>query len=68
MAELEDAYEREKLDHEREKRFNRDVQLHEIKLMDQLKLVKKIMVRGSPPANLSLTNLKRTENLLLWSC
>lgn len=68
MTELEDAYQREKLDHEREKRFNRDVQLHEIELMEQLKRVKKIMVRGSLTASLSLTTLERTENLLLWSC
>ncbi|KAL1972810.1 hypothetical protein VTN31DRAFT_6352 [Thermomyces dupontii] len=45
VTELEDAYQREKLDHEREKRFNRDVQLHEIELMEQLKRVKKIMDR-----------------------
>jgi hypothetical protein len=38
------VYQREKLDHEREKRFNRDIQIHEMELMDQLKRTKKIMV------------------------
>ncbi|KKA25646.1 C-x8-C-x5-C-x3-H zinc finger protein [Rasamsonia emersonii CBS 393.64] len=37
--------EREKLDHERETRFNRDIQIHEMELMDQIKRIKKIMDR-----------------------
>ncbi|RAH49826.1 CCCH zinc finger protein [Aspergillus brunneoviolaceus CBS 621.78] len=36
VAQLEDAYEQEKLDHEREKRFNRDIQVHEMELMGQV--------------------------------
>lgn len=44
MTDLEDAFSREKLDHEREMRFNRDIQIHEIDLMDKLSRVKTIMV------------------------
>ncbi|RAL14924.1 CCCH zinc finger protein [Aspergillus homomorphus CBS 101889] len=36
VAQLEDAYEQEKLDHNREKRFNREIQVHEMELMEQL--------------------------------
>ncbi|KAL4893456.1 hypothetical protein BDV59DRAFT_177451 [Aspergillus ambiguus] len=45
VTELEDAYQREKLDRERETRFNRDIQLHEIELMDQISRIKSIMDR-----------------------
>lgn len=44
MSELEDAYHQTKLEHEAEIRFNRDIQLHEMELMEQIKRVKKIMV------------------------
>lgn len=44
MANLEDAYSREKLDHERETRFNRDIQIHEMELMDKISRIKTIMV------------------------
>ena len=44
VSDLEEAYKREKLDHEREKRFNRDIQIHEMELMDQITRVRKIMV------------------------
>jgi hypothetical protein len=44
VSDLEGAYKREKLDHEREKRFNRDIQIHEMELMDQITRVRKIMV------------------------
>lgn len=45
MTDLEEAYSREKLDHERETRFNRDIQIHEIELMDKISRVKTIMDR-----------------------
>ncbi|KAF9892531.1 hypothetical protein FE257_001640 [Aspergillus nanangensis] len=45
VTELENAYQREKLDHERETRFNRDIQLHEIELMGQISRIKAIMDR-----------------------
>ncbi|KAL5355779.1 hypothetical protein BJX96DRAFT_78702 [Aspergillus floccosus] len=45
VTELEDAYKREKLDRERETRFNRDIQLHEMELMDQISRIKSIMDR-----------------------
>ena len=44
VTELEDAYQQEKLDHERESQFNRDIQLHEMELMDQISRIKNIMV------------------------
>jgi hypothetical protein len=51
VTELEDAYKREKLDRERETRFNRDIQLHEMELMDQISRIKSIMVSSlrTPP-------------------
>ncbi|OJJ37532.1 hypothetical protein ASPWEDRAFT_39231 [Aspergillus wentii DTO 134E9] len=45
VTDLEDAYQREKLDHERETRFNRDIQIHEMELMDQISRIKTIMDR-----------------------
>jgi hypothetical protein len=48
VSELEDAYHQVKTEHEREIRFNRDIQLHEMELMEQIKRVKKIMVSVSP--------------------
>jgi hypothetical protein len=48
VSELEDAYHQVKAEHEREIRFNRDIQLHEMELMEQIKRVKKIMVTISP--------------------
>ncbi|OKL57575.1 hypothetical protein UA08_07009 [Talaromyces atroroseus] len=45
VSELEDAYHQTKIEHEREIRFNRDIQLHEIELMEQIKRIKKIMDR-----------------------
>ncbi|OOO10990.1 hypothetical protein OAory_01074600 [Aspergillus oryzae] len=45
VTELEDAYQQERLDHERETRFNRDIQLHEMELMDQISRIKTIMDR-----------------------
>jgi hypothetical protein len=47
VSELEDAYQQEKLDRERETRFNRDIQIHEMELMDQIKRIKKIMVNSA---------------------
>lgn len=44
MTDLEDIYSREKLDHERETRFNREVQIHEMELMDKISRIKTIMV------------------------
>lgn len=48
MSELEDAYYQVKAEHEREIRYNRDIQLHEMELMEQIKRVKKIMVFHHP--------------------
>lgn len=48
MGELEDAYYQVKAEHEREIRYNRDIQLHEMELMEQIKRVKKIMVTINP--------------------
>ncbi|EEA29015.1 hypothetical protein TMatcc_002624 [Talaromyces marneffei ATCC 18224] len=45
VSELEDAYHQVKVEHEREIRYNRDIQLHEMELMEQIKRVKKIMDR-----------------------
>ncbi|GBF64457.1 hypothetical protein TMEN_7173 [Trichophyton mentagrophytes] len=44
ITELEDAYQRERLDHDRETRFNREVQMHEMELMEQLTRFKTAMV------------------------
>ncbi|KAJ5102090.1 hypothetical protein NUU61_004312 [Penicillium alfredii] len=45
VTDLENSFQREKLDHERETRFNRDIQLHEMELMDQISRIKTIMDR-----------------------
>ena len=45
VARLEQKYQQEKLDRDRETRFNRDIQIHEIELMDQISRIKNIMVR-----------------------
>ncbi|PLB51129.1 hypothetical protein P170DRAFT_382370 [Aspergillus steynii IBT 23096] len=45
VTELEEAYQQEKLDHERETRFNRDIQIHEMELMDQVSRMRNIMER-----------------------
>ncbi|KAL4801159.1 hypothetical protein BDV19DRAFT_8865 [Aspergillus venezuelensis] len=45
VTELEGAYHQEQLDHERERRFNRDIQLHEMELMEQISRTKAIMNR-----------------------
>ncbi|KAB8072187.1 hypothetical protein BDV29DRAFT_6265 [Aspergillus leporis] len=45
VTELEDAYQQERLDHERETRFNRDIQIHEMELMDHISRIKAIMDR-----------------------
>lgn len=59
VTELEDAYQRTRLDHERETRFNRGVQMHEIELMEQISRIKTIMVRhGILCAN--------SQNLCSW--
>ena len=55
MTELEDAYQQERLDHERETRFNRDIQLHEMELMDQISRIKTIMVRADNDGALYLS-------------
>lgn len=44
LQELEDLYKRERLDHDREKRFNRDIQIHEMELMDQINKMRQVMV------------------------
>ncbi|KAL4909279.1 hypothetical protein BDW74DRAFT_79612 [Aspergillus multicolor] len=45
VTELEGAYQQEQLDHDREKRFNRDIQIHEMELMEQISRTKAIMNR-----------------------
>ncbi|KAJ0418947.1 hypothetical protein BJY00DRAFT_171535 [Aspergillus carlsbadensis] len=45
VTELEGVYRQEQLDHEREKRFNRDIQIHEMELMEQISRMKAIMNR-----------------------
>jgi hypothetical protein len=44
VTDLETSFAQEKLDHERETRFNRDIQLHEMELMQQISQIKTIMV------------------------
>lgn len=44
MTDLENSFQQEKLDHQRETRFNRDIQLHEMELMQQISQIKNIMV------------------------
>lgn len=44
MTDLETSFQQEKLDHQRETRFNRDIQLHEMELMQQISQIKNIMV------------------------
>ena len=71
MTDLEDSFQREKLDHERETRFNRDIQLHEMELMQQISQIKTIMVGGgsarSPGrALIQVLAFYRTENLSSW--
>ena len=46
MTELEEAYQQEKLDHERETRFNRDIQINEMDLMDKVSRLKTVMVNN----------------------
>ncbi|KAK1139739.1 hypothetical protein N8T08_011203 [Aspergillus melleus] len=45
VTELEEAYQQEKLDHERETRFNRDIQINEMDLMDKVSRLKTVMDR-----------------------
>ncbi|KAI9373674.1 hypothetical protein BJX61DRAFT_532987 [Aspergillus egyptiacus] len=45
VTELESIYQQEQLDHEREKRFNRDIQIHEMELMEQISRIEAIMSR-----------------------
>ncbi|PWY88989.1 hypothetical protein BO70DRAFT_426666 [Aspergillus heteromorphus CBS 117.55] len=45
VTELESAFKQEKLDHERETQFNRNIQLHEMELMEQITRFKAIMDR-----------------------
>ncbi|KAL4807658.1 hypothetical protein BDV18DRAFT_151607 [Aspergillus unguis] len=45
VTELEGVYQQEQLDHDREKRFNRDIQIHEMELMEQVSRSKAIMNR-----------------------
>ncbi|KAJ5298520.1 uncharacterized protein N7443_006640 [Penicillium atrosanguineum] len=45
VTDLETSFQQEKLDHQRETRFNRDIQLHEMELMQQISQIKNIMDR-----------------------
>lgn len=60
MTTLENSFQQEKLDHERETRFNREVQVHEMELMDQISVVKKMMVSTAVDA---LSKLRLTHIL-----
>nr|KMM68359.1 CCCH zinc finger protein [Coccidioides posadasii RMSCC 3488] len=43
VTELEKAYQQTRLDHDRETRFNREVQMHEMELMEQITRIKAVM-------------------------
>ncbi|OAX80122.1 LOW QUALITY PROTEIN: hypothetical protein ACJ72_05547, partial [Emergomyces africanus] len=43
VSELENAYQQTRLDHERESRFNREVQMHEMELMKQITTMEAVM-------------------------
>ncbi|EAW19178.1 CCCH zinc finger protein [Aspergillus fischeri NRRL 181] len=45
VAELENALQRQKLDHEREKHFNREIQIHEMELMNEITRMTALMHR-----------------------
>ncbi|PKX99440.1 CCCH zinc finger protein [Aspergillus novofumigatus IBT 16806] len=45
VAELENALQRQKLDHEREKHFNREIQIHEMELMNEITRMNALMHR-----------------------
>ncbi|KAH1301642.1 hypothetical protein KXX11_003708 [Aspergillus fumigatus] len=45
VAELENALQRQKLDHEREKHFNRETQIHEMELMNEITRMNALMHR-----------------------
>jgi hypothetical protein len=47
VTDLETSFQQEKLDHQRETRFNRDIQLHEMELMQQISQIKNIMVSAN---------------------
>jgi hypothetical protein len=44
VAELENDLQRQKLDHEREKHFNREIQIHEMELMNEITRMTALMV------------------------
>ena len=46
LDQLTDDFNQEKLDHARESHFNRDVQLQQIQLQDELRKYKALMVRA----------------------
>jgi len=54
VTELENSFQQEKLDHERETRFNRDIQLHEMELMQQIHQIKSIMVSAAVSQHLNV--------------
>lgn len=62
MTDLETSFQQEKLDHQRETRFNRDIQLHEMELMQQISQIKNIMVGGGEH---SATNTRALANSCL---
>ncbi|GIJ89274.1 hypothetical protein Asppvi_008205 [Aspergillus pseudoviridinutans] len=45
VVELENALQRQKLDHEREKHFNREIQIHEMELMNEITRMNALMHR-----------------------
>lgn len=75
LDELTEDYHQEKLDHARESHFNREVQLQEIQLLEELRKYKALMVRANTPdassmrrtlKRLATLTTDRLEMLLSW--
>lgn len=74
LDELTEDYHQEKLDHARESHFNREVQLQEIQLQEELRKYKALMVRanvfsdaqnkGCNPKGMIILTINRPEMLL----
>ena len=74
LDELTEDYHQEKLDHARESHFNREVQLQEIQLQEELRKYKALTVRanvfsdaqiqGCNPKGMNILTINRPEMLL----
>lgn len=62
---LDQKYQQEQLDHERESHFNREVQLRELKLKDELRLVKTRIVRVRRPDERLCTDLLQDRDAFI---